>query len=129
MQPNPESSVERRSKARFPVELNVRYRTLSEGPALVGSGRTVNVSSCGLLIASEKAKVRVGTRLQLTMDWPFLLQEITPLQLVVSCRVTRSRLGEFAVRLDQYQFRTKKRPAQLSDASTSAPASLKPGFG
>jgi hypothetical protein len=108
----PESSTlasERRSKARFPLRLTVRYRILSGGPALVGVGRTVNMSSCGLLIASEEAMVPAGARLQLTVDWPFLLHGITPLQLIVSCRVMRCRKEEFAVKLDQYQFKTKKR--------------------
>jgi PilZ domain len=109
MQPESKPVLERRSKARFPLRLSVRYRTVSGGPALVGAGRTVNMSSCGLLIASNQPKLRTGARLQLTVDWPFLLHGITPLQLIVSCRVTRSRPEEFAVKLDQYLFRTKKR--------------------
>jgi hypothetical protein len=76
---------------------------------LIGEGRTVNMSSRGLLIASEEAKVNAGARLQLTVDWPSLLHGITPLQLIVSCRVTRCLKEEFAVEMDQYQFRTKKR--------------------
>jgi hypothetical protein len=102
-------ALERRSKARFPLRLTVRYRTLSGGPTQVGAGRTVNMSSCGLLIATEEAIVRAGSRLQLTVDWPFLLHGLTPLQLIVSCRVTRCLGEEFAVKLDQYQFKTKKR--------------------
>jgi hypothetical protein len=71
------------------------------------------MSSCGLLIASEpmaaeEAQVRTGARLQLTVDWPFRLHGTTPLQLIVSCRVTRSEPEEFAVRLEQYLFRTRK---------------------
>ena len=109
MQPESNLAQERRSKARFPLNLTVRYRTVSGGPELVGVGRTVNMSSGGLLIASEETEVRTGARLQLTVDWPFLLHGTTPLQLVVSCRVTRSVPEEFAVKLDQYLFRTKKR--------------------
>jgi hypothetical protein len=76
----------------------------------MGTGRTLNMSSCGLLIASEEpANVRMGARLQVTLDWPFLLHGATPLQLIVSCRVTRCRPQEFAVRLEQYLFKTKKR--------------------
>jgi hypothetical protein len=67
------------------------------------------MSSRGLLIASEDVLVSTGTRLQLIVDWPFLLHGITPLQLVVSCRVTRCLPEEFAVKVDQYQFKTKKR--------------------
>lgn len=76
----------------------------------MGAGRTVNMSSCGLLIASEEeALVSAGSRLQLVVDWPFLLHGVTPLQLVVSCRVTRCLQEEFAVKMEQYQFKTKKR--------------------
>jgi hypothetical protein len=91
------------------LRLSVRYRTLSSGPALVGVGRTVNMSSCGLLIATDQAKVRAGAKLQVTVDWPFLLHGITPLQLILACRVIRCQPEQFAVKLEQYQFRTKKR--------------------
>ncbi len=118
MQPESNGALDRRSKARFPLRLGVRYRTLSGGPALIGEGRTVNMSSRGLLIASEEAKVNTGARLQLIVDWPSLLHGITPLQLIVSCRVTRCLPEEFAVELDQYQFRTRKssQPRSLPQA-------------
>jgi len=104
------SFFERRSKARFPLRLGVRYRSLSGNPLLVGEGKTLNMSSCGLLIAPDAdAQLSTGARLQLTVDWPLRLHGTTPLQLIVSCRVTRSLPEEFAVRLEQYLFRTRKR--------------------
>ncbi len=109
MQPESEAAWDRRSKSRFPLRLGVRYRILSGGPSLIGVGRTVNMSSRGLLIATDEANVNTGSRLQLTVDWPSLLHGTTPLQLIVSCRVIRCLREEFAVELDQYQFRTKKR--------------------
>ena len=110
MLPESTLAMERRSKARFPLRLGVRYRTLSGAPAQGGTGRTVNMSSCGLLIAPEaEAAIRTGARLQLTVEWPFLLHGSTPLQLIVYCRVTRCQPEEFAVEMDQYQFKTKKR--------------------
>lgn len=109
MQPEATPVIERRTKSRFPVRLSVRYRTVSDEPALIGVGQTVNMSSCGLLIASHHVQVRAGERLQLMVDWPFLLHGSTPLQLVASCRVTRCQPEEFAVRLEQYLFHTKRR--------------------
>jgi hypothetical protein len=117
MQPQSKLDLDRRNKARFPLRLSVKYRTLSGGPALIGEGRTVNMSSCGLLIASGEAKFRAGARLQLTVDWPFLLHGITPLQLIVSCRVTRCLPEEFAVKLDQYQFKTRSARAVFAAAA------------
>jgi PilZ domain len=109
MQPEQGVALERRSKARYPVRLGVQYRTLSNGPALLGVGRTVNMSSCGLLITSEQCIVRAGARLQVMVEWPLLLHGTTPLQLILACRVTRCQAQEFAVKLDHYQFRTRKR--------------------
>jgi hypothetical protein len=107
MQSQSELDLDRRTKSRFPLRLSVKYRTISDGPSFAGEGQTVNISSCGLLVASDEARFRTGVRLRLTVDWPFLLHGIIPLQLVVSCRVTRCQPQEFAVRLDRYQFKTR----------------------
>ena len=119
MQSESELDLDRRTKSRFPLRLSVRYRTLSGGPALIGEGRTLNMSSCGLLIASEEAKFRAGARLQLTVDWPFLLHGTTPLQLIVSCRVTRCQPEQFAVKMDQYQFKTRRIGGEFAAAASA----------
>ncbi len=64
-------ALERRSNARYPVELNVRYHTLADGPALVGIGRTLNVSSAGLMIVSEQHIVQDGSRVQVSSGMAF----------------------------------------------------------
>jgi len=94
--------LERRSKERFPLALNVRYRT----PAMVGTGHTVNVSSNGLLIASDEHIVEEGHFLKVSLEWPARLNGTTPLQLIVEGRVVRSVRAGFAVRMERYQFRT-----------------------
>jgi hypothetical protein len=99
---------ERRSKNRYPVKLNVRYRTIASGSALVGIGRTLNVSSGGFLIASEQEFVHQGSRLRVHLDWPTRLHGTTPLQLIAVCQVVRSQKSEFAVRMERYQFRTRR---------------------
>lgn len=100
---------ERRFRARYDVELNVKYRTLTAGPALEGTGRTLNVSSCGLLIACEQQVARAGSCLQVSVEWPSLLHGKTPLQLIAFCRVIRCHSKSFAVSLDRYEFRTRAR--------------------
>ncbi|HUA21392.1 MAG TPA: PilZ domain-containing protein [Bryobacteraceae bacterium] len=98
---------ERRSKVRFPVQLSVRYRTLS-GPWSWGSGQTVNISSAGLLIAGKEPLVIAGAQLLVVVDWPLLLHGLTPIQLNATCQVVRRQEALFAVRLVRYQFRTRK---------------------
>jgi hypothetical protein len=101
-------ALERRSNTRYPVELNVRYCTLENGWPLLGIGRTLNASSRGLLIASSQQNVHDGNLLQVSLEWPLLLDGTTPLQLIAVCRVIRCQPAGFAVRLQRYQFRTRK---------------------
>jgi hypothetical protein len=106
-------NIERRFKARYPLELNVRYHTFGKSGVIAGEGRTVNLSSSGVLVASSD-KMSDGVRLKLTIEWPSLLNGTTPLQLVTFGRVVRSSDSGFAVALEHYQFRTMKRRADLT---------------
>ena len=97
--------VERRSKARYPVSLTVRYRTLGRNQRIDGIGQTLNMSSGGLLVSAEQ-EVSTGARLEINVEWPLLLNGKVPLQLVASGRVVRCGGSMFAVSFAQYQFRT-----------------------
>lgn len=101
-------NIERRFKARYPVELNVRYQTYGQSKPVSGVGRTVNFSSSGVLVAASET-VTDGARLKLVIEWPSLLNGTTPLQLITLGRVVRSNKSGFAVALEHYQFRTMKR--------------------
>lgn len=105
-------SIERRTKSRYPLELAVHYQTLGAQP-IRGAGRTVNVSSSGALIAAEH-DFDEGARLKITIEWPTLLDGITPLQLVTTARVVRHKESNFGVAFDWYQFRTMKRGASIA---------------
>jgi len=47
------ASIERRSKVRFPLELRVHFRTLGRRHPVSGAGSVVNMSSGGVLVASQ----------------------------------------------------------------------------
>jgi hypothetical protein len=108
------SESERRAKKRYPLQLNIRFRSTQGKLLVIGDGRTLNISSAGLLIASPQ-DVRKGLRLQLTVAWPWLLDDTTPLQLVAESRVVRASECEFAVSLERYQFRTSRRQSTPVD--------------
>src|ERR1700730_6670436 len=80
--------LERRSKIRYPVTLNVRYRTLGRSHRISGMGRTLNMSSGGLLIDADQ-RTEVGARIELNIEWPSMLDGQIPLQLVAVGRVVR----------------------------------------
>lgn len=101
-------SIERRSKQRYPVRLNIRYRSLDPRSPLSGTGRSLNVGSGGLLVDCE-GDVRLGMELEVILEWPSLLNDTTPLQLVTAGRVVRCEDSSFAVEFSQYEFRTMRR--------------------
>jgi PilZ domain len=96
--------MERRSKARYPLMLKIRYRSLGRKLHL-GEGQAVNLSSGGALIDSRH-ELSVGEVLEVCMEWPSLLDGCIPLQLVAVAKVVRCGPSSFAVRFRRYQFRT-----------------------
>ena len=103
--------LERRSKIRYPVSLNVKYRTVGRSNRISGVGRTMNMSSGGLLIAADQ-RTELGAKIELNVEWPSLLDGTIPLQLVAVGRVVRCLESGFALSFTQYQFRTMGRKLQ-----------------
>jgi hypothetical protein len=87
---------ERRRSSRFPIEREVRYKTLNQ--------RT------GVLFTSDH-DLPVGTRLEVSISWPAQLNEKCLLNLVARGRITRHHQGQLALQIQQYEFRTQSRPA------------------
>jgi hypothetical protein len=107
------SAAERRRSSRFPIEREVRYKTLNQrSESIAGSGKTLNISSSGVLFTSDH-ELPVGTRLELSISWPAQLNERCLLNLVARGRVTRYSKGQLALQIQQYEFRTaQSRPGQ-----------------
>lgn len=102
---------ERRRSSRFPIEREVRYKTLNQRTEiLAGNGKTLNISSSGVLFTSDH-ELPVGTRLEVSISWPAQLNERCLLNLVARGRVTRFSKGQLALQIQQYEFRTQSRPA------------------
>ena len=105
------ANAERRRSSRFPIEREVRYKTLNQrAEVLAGNGKTVNISSSGVLFTSDH-ELPVGTRLEVSISWPAQLNERCLLNLVARGRVTRYGKGQTALQIQQYEFRTQSRPA------------------
>jgi hypothetical protein len=103
---------ERRSKIRYPLGLNVRFRYFAEGSFLFGLGRTVDVSSGGVLVVfphilSQRA-ISVGDEVEMGIEWPPLLDGRISLQLFAVGCVVRRRPSDFAASFERYQLRTMK---------------------
>ena len=103
------AASERRRSSRFPIEREVRYKTLNQRTEiLAGNGKTLNISSSGVLFTSDH-ELPVGTRLELSISWPAQLNEKCFLNLVARGRITRHDQTQLALQIQQYEFRTQSR--------------------
>ena len=103
--------VDQRSHRRYPITQKMEYKLLSNLEIeRCGIGRTVNVSSSGILFEGSD-RLPAGSLVEVLMDWPFLKGGICQVKLVMRGRVTRSDGKHVAVRVSRYEFST----AQLRD--------------
>ena len=97
---------DRRGADRFPIEREVRYKVLNKkNTDEAGNGRTLNMSSNGVLFTSEHMLLP-GKRMELAISWPAQLNNKTPSKLVARGRVVRYDDGRAAMEIQQYEFRT-----------------------
>jgi DNA-binding NarL/FixJ family response regulator len=129
------SGANRRTNARFPCRLAVSYQAL-EHPFFSGvaTSETLNISSKGLLFATGEA-LQPGQLLQVSVDWPARLENQVPLKLVAEGRIVRNLDGLAAMRIDKYEFRTRRLKSQntpavsgTSERPISRPAETAPGI-
>jgi len=98
---------ERRGSERFPIVRDVRYKVTSgKGERESGIGKTVNVSSGGVLFAAPKP-LAPGKRIELSISWPAQLDGKCALKLLARGRITRCRGTNVAVEIGNYEFRTR----------------------
>jgi hypothetical protein len=106
-------NTERRSRRRFRIELDVSYACLSRQQPSSGVGKVLNISSKGVRFTTEYA-LKHGMRVELSVNWPARLNDTCPLKLMIYGSVVRSENRAAAIRIEQYEFRTR--------ASTPSPA-------
>src|SRR5690349_19958764 len=81
---------ERRSKVRFPMRREMRYKLLKDGATSEsGSGETIDIGSGGIGF-SIGHDLPVGAFIELSISWPVLLDQSCPMRLNVFGRVVRN---------------------------------------
>lgn len=109
---------DRRNSDRFAIERDVRFRVLNKrGGEETGEGKTLNISSSGVLFTSEHLLLP-GRRLELAISWPVHLNNQVPLKLVARGRVVRFEEGQVAIEIQQYEFRTQANSAGANGAAS-----------
>jgi hypothetical protein len=110
---------DRRSGLRFPIDSGVEYRILRGGKTVgSGQGRTLNISSSGVLFESG-ARLSPGATVELSIAWPARLYGSAPIQLRVRGKAVRISGAIAAVRISAYDFLTKARAANAASNAGS----------
>lgn len=102
-------AVERRASKRFAIEQDAFYRILDHRvvPPERGSGKTVDISSGGVLFETEQ-RLRPGKRVEVSVNWPANLEGGCPLKFVAFGRIVRADGRRAAMRMEQHEFRTRR---------------------
>ena len=110
---------DRRSKYRFGIEREVRYKMADQGVVVAsGTGQTVNIGSSGVAFEAEQ-ELTPGGFIELSISWPVLLDETCPMRLIAFGRVLRCTGRKVACTIDKYEFRTQARNVQPITAPRS----------
>ena len=93
-----EATDDRRTSNRLPIEREVRYKVLGGRKTIkqTGMGKTVNMSSGGVLFTTETA-LPEGERVELAVSWPAQLNDTLPLKLVAMGRLVRADETQAAI--------------------------------
>jgi hypothetical protein len=115
---------ERRSKRRFQIDQELHYKMLyGQRIAETGAGRTVNISSSGVWFSTDNM-LTCGMPIELSMNWPVLLNDVCPMKLMIYGCVVRSNERGAAVAIERYEFRTQGNK-QFNHPSVPAPVELR----
>ena len=97
---------ERRQSTRFPIEQDVRYRLKGHRPPVIGEGRTVNLSSRGVLFTTDRVLAK-GSPVQMEINWPVLLDDSRPLKLIARGPIIWCDGEKAAMKFEGWEFHTR----------------------
>jgi len=99
------TATDRREKLRFPIKLDLRFRSDGKGQQFKrGTGFTINMSSSGILFRTDN-ELNVGHPIQLLINWPELARKNPPLKLIVSGTIVRTAGRDAAMTIETYGLR------------------------
>ena len=99
--------MDRRANLRYPLILEVRYSvSRRRTPVEAGVGQLIDLSSSGLRFVAQRP-LEPGLKLDVSLNWPVLLDGRVQLQLIATGVITRSRGTEVAMQIPRHDLRTR----------------------
>jgi hypothetical protein len=85
------------------MELSYSYRR--NGSTWFGTGRTMDLSDEAVRFEND-GRIPGGVEVELRIAWPFRLQSVCPLELVVRGPVVRAGADSAVLKMKSFEFRT-----------------------
>ena len=118
---------DRRKDRRYGIPLELRWKLIRRRKVLfTGEGHTIDLSSGGLLFDAGRP-LPAGLNVELSVSWPVLLRDMTPMKLAISGRIVRSQGNLTAIRIVQHEFRTAGGNGEARRGPVSAPPMISNG--
>jgi hypothetical protein len=114
---------DRRSERRYAYELALQFSYTVDGVGSFGSGYTVDLSRAAVCFVADNPPPRSAT-VELRISWPFLLQNVCPLELVVSGAVLSTGERGTILAIRHYEFRTCGQRSFVSAATGATGSSI-----
>jgi len=96
---------DRRADRRYAFEMPFRYSYRDGSGTHTGAGCTQDLSGGGIRFITGSA-LTPGAEIELRVNWPFLLQNVCPMELLVWGKVVRSGSFGTVVSMAKHEFRT-----------------------
>jgi len=106
LEQNEQLAGNRRLGKRYAVQLPLLWKLIRRRKLLMsGAGDTIDLSSTGIMFDAGRP-LPSGLDVELSITWPVLLNDESPMQLAVSGRIVRCNGNTVALRIVQHEFRT-----------------------
>jgi hypothetical protein len=99
-------TLENRLRPRYELSLELHFSYRRGNRTYHGTGRTKDLSGKAIRFESDQ-ELPGGVQLELCIAWPFTLQGLLPLEMIVHGALVRTHSGIAVLRLDEYALRPR----------------------
>ena len=85
----------------------MRYTVTDQGPRTTGFCHTIDLSSTHLNFTADRPLL-VGQRLEVSINWPALLDGGVQLQLILTGLIVRTNQSTTTLQIQRHEFRTRR---------------------
>lgn len=114
---------DRRSDRRYAYEMDLQFSYTLCGATYFGSGYTVDLSRGAVRFVSDNPPPS-GVEVELRIAWPYLLQNVCPLELVVAGPTTSNSSRGTVLAMNHYEFRTCGQRSFVSASTATGNSSI-----